>query len=200
MSIESFYSFGSTFSSQPVSIKNDKLNWERYCELVIGNYNNITLPIIFKQTSGKKWTDLLTPPSVSVCIISKKFYKILEENSVTGLRTFPVCIIDKQERDINDYIGISIIGKCGKIDYSKSEVYEKQYVPEGPMIKYYKGMRIGLDTWDGSDFFIPVGTLSIIVTERVKSLIKINKISNISLKNILDIEKPEYALPKTNKL
>lgn len=196
MNIENFYTFGSTFSRQPVSIKNDKLNWDQYCELVIGDYSNIQFPLIFKQLSGRQWTDVLIPPSVSVCVFSIRFYEILKKNAVTGLQSYPVYIIDNKGKEIYDYVGVSIIGRCGPIDYSKCEIYEKSIVPNGPVNKYYKGLFIGLDKWDGSDFFLPEGTLSIIISERVKELIQTHKVSNIDLKKLSDIEKPEYALPK----
>lgn len=196
MDINSFYIFGSTFSQVPVCASNEKLDWETNCRIVKGDYTGIDLPIIFKQSSGKKWTDVLMPNSVSMYVVSQRFIEMLEKNDITGWKSYPVTILDKEEKEISGYIGFSVIGESGAVDYSKSEVYEKQLVPNGPKTKYYRGLYVDLDKWDGTDFFMPQGTLNIIITEKVKQLINIHKITNTILQSLAEYELAEYALPK----
>jgi hypothetical protein len=75
-------------------------------------------------------------------------------------------------------------------------VFEKQLVPDGRETRYYKGLCIGLEEWDGSDFFIPRDTLHIIISERAMLLMKKAKITNAIFENLADIETPEFGLPK----
>lgn len=196
MDLNTLFIFGSDFSQVPVCVSNEGLDWDTNCKIVKGDLTGVELPIEFKQFSGKKWTDLLNPNSVSMYIVSKRFIELLEQNTITGWRTYPIIVLDKEGKEVNDYFGFSIIGKCGAIDYAKSKVYEKQLLPNGAKSKYYKGLPVGLDEWDNSDFFIPEGTLHIIITERVMQIIKKHKITNVVLQSLAEYEVAEYALPK----
>ena len=121
---------------------------------------------------------------------------VLEENAFTGWKTFAVKLLDKNGSEIQDYFGLSITGRCGEIDYSKAEIIEKRLVPNGPLGKYYKGLSIGLDKWDGSDFFLPANNYGTIVRSKVVDILKKNKITNLRFENIADIETPDFALRK----
>lgn len=109
------------------------------------------------------------------------------ENNLTGWKTFPVSVFDKKGQEITGYHGLSVTGRCGKIDDSKAEMLEKQFAPNAPFTTYYKGLHIGLDKWDGQDFFLPEEYYGIIVTKRVVEVLKKNKINSI-FENLSDIE------------
>lgn len=196
MDLSNLYIFGSTFSQTPICVSNEKLNWETNCRIVKGDYTGVDLPVIFKQSSGKKWTDILSPNSISMYVVSQRFIELLEKTDITGWKSYPVKILDKEEKEIRGYVGFSILGRSGAVDYSKSGVYEKQLVPNGTKTKYYKGLYIDLSQWDGSDFFIPESTLNIIISEKVRQLIKKHKITNTDIQNLAEYEISEHALPK----
>ena len=196
MDLNALFMFGSAFSQVPVCASNENLNWETNCRIVKGDYTGVELPIIFNQSSGRKWTDVLNPNSVSMYIVSKRFIELLEKNDITGWKSYPIIILDKEGKEVGGYVGFSIIGRSGAVDYTKSEVYEKQLVPNGTKSKYYKELHVGLDNWDGSDFFVPEGTLHIIITEKVMQIIKKHKITNVILQSLADYEVAEHALPK----
>lgn len=169
---DNFFIFGSTFSKNPVCVSNQKLNFEEASQLVVGNHPNLNFPLKFKQTSGKKWTDILAPLSVGLYIVSKRFINILEENLISGWKTYSIKVFDKEQQENNEYVGLSITGKCGPIDYAKSERLFKQLVENGPKTKYVKGLYFDINSWDQTDFFIPKNTLSIIITKKVKDLLE----------------------------
>ena len=98
--------------------------------------------------------------------------EILEQNGLTGWKIFSVVVLDKKENEVTGYHGLSITGRCGPIDYTKCEIFEKRPVPTGPISKFFKGRYIGLEMWDGSDFFLPKDSLGIIVTKVVAEIIK----------------------------
>ena len=195
--INSFFIFGSNFSQVPVCVSNDKLEWDTNCRIVKGDYTGVELPIKFTQSSGKKWTDVLNPNSVSMYVVSERFIELLAENGVTGWKNYPIIIFDKEGKEVSGYTGFSVIGKCGKIDYSQSTIIEKRLVPEGPLGKYYKGLYIGLDKWDGSDFFLPEKNLGIIITSKAADVLKKSKFTNIRFENLTDIETPDFAIQIT---
>src|SRR5574343_620895 len=200
MNLNNLYIFDSTISNLPVTISNENLNWEINCGIVRGDYTGVVLPVIFKQISGKIWTDILNPNSVSMYVVSQRFIELLEKNKITGWRGYPVTIIDKEGKSVVGYVGFSIIGRSGPVDYSKAVIYEKQLVHNGAKTKYYKGLYIDMNKWDVSDFFIPEGTLNIIISEKAMRLIKKYKITNVNIQNITEYEISENTLPKNISL
>ena len=112
--------------------------------------------------------------------------KVLEENHLTGWKVFPIKLYDKKGREITGYHGFSITGQSGPTSYEKSEIIEKRLVPNGPLCKYYKGIFI--DKWDGTDFFTPDGTYQTFITKKAANILKENKISNMELRNLAEIE------------
>lgn len=196
MDLNKFYLFGSGFSQTPVCVSNEQLDYETSCRIAKGDFIGIDLPLSFEQFSGKKWTDVLNPSSVSLYIFSDDFINVLKQNNITGWKTFSIKISDKLGKEVKGYSGFSIVGRCGEPDYTKSHIYEKQLVPNGKRTKYYKGLHIGLDKWDGSDFFIPEKTLHIVITEKVRQIIRKQKITNVILQKLSEYEIAEFALPK----
>ena len=70
----------------------------------------------------------------------------------------------------------------------KIEIIERRPVPEGPIWKFYKGLYIGLDQWDKTDFFYPHGSTWAVITTRVAECLKKNKITNLRMQSLADIE------------
>jgi hypothetical protein len=157
-----------------------------HCNLITGKYKGIDFPVIFKQDSGKNFTDILDTGWSSFYLISDRMKSILEENHLTGWKTFPIKLYNKKGVEIFGYHGLSITGRCAPTDYRKSEIIEKRLVPTGPIGKYYKGIVV--DEWDGSDFFIPEGTTRPLVSKKAAEILKKNKITNLYLKNISECE------------
>ncbi len=198
MNISEFYDFGSKYVSSTIQVEiisfGDLTPIEigvtpfDEVKLIKGEYSNFIFPLVFKQGYGKKYQDILDTGFVSLNIISDRLKILLEENKLTGWKTYNVKILNKKEEEINGYHGFSVTGKCGPIDYNKSEIIEKRRVPTGPLCRFYKGTYIGLDKWDGSDFFIPENTIEIVVTKKAAEILKKNKLTNIQLKNLADSE------------
>jgi len=180
-----FFSFsskfvGSTFQASPVDQKIDHLR------LIKGDYIGIDFPIIFQQTGGHKLLDILDTGYVSLFLISDRLKFILEENRLTGWKTFPIILYDKKNNQIFGYQGFSVTGRCGSTHFEKSKIIEKQLVPTGPVCKYYRGIFI--DRWDGTDFFSPEKKYHTFVTNKASDLLKKNKITNLRLENSDDYE------------
>lgn len=205
MDIKEFYTLRSKLSSStvqahPVGLKefhtidpNKRYLYDEH-RLIQGDYNDISFPVVFKQEYGKKLQDILDTGWPSLYLISDKTKTVLEDNDLTGWETFDVKVLDKQDKEIQGYYGLSITGRCGEIDYGKSEIIEKRLVPNGPVSKYYKGLHVGLNKWDGNDFFLPEKYFGIITTQRAAEVLKKNKLTNIRLENLAEIETSDFAL------
>ena len=188
---EFFYFSSKMFSvyvtATPRNLKEGKEN-DNILDLAKGKYEGIDFPIIFKQKYGKKWTDILDIGWPCLYLISSKIKTLLEENKLTGWKTFPVEVYDKKDNEVPDYYGFSVVGICAPLDYSKSEILEKQNVPNAPTYKVYKGVHVDTDSWDKTDFFCPTTTFEIIITKKAADILKKNKITNLALENLKDLE------------
>ena len=193
MKIKDFFIFRAntntvTFQAHPINLGSNKNGTYDADSLAIGNYEGINFPVIFKQAYGKKLLNILGTGWGTLYLISDKMKTILEENKLTGWKTFPIKLYDKKGKEIFGYHGFSITGHCGPIDYKKAEIIDRQRIPTGPIFKAYKGMHFGLDKWDGSDFFIPGKVLFFIITDKAATIIKTDKTLNASLINCEDFE------------
>jgi hypothetical protein len=190
MNISDFFTFSSkllssTFQTGAVSLKN---GLDDYPNLIKGYYTGIDFPVIFKQDHGKNLTDILDTGWPGFFLISNRMKSILEENNLTGWKTFPIKIFDKKKTEVPHYHGFSVVGHCGPIKYEKAGIIEKRMVPEGPICEFYKGLYVGLDEWDGADFFTPKKNYTTIITKKTADILKKNKITNLSLENLAEIE------------
>lgn len=187
----------STVQAHPKGLNNKDDNGNRDPDinrLFWGDYSGITFPVVFKQEYGKKLNDMLGIGWPGIYLISDKMCSILEENQFTGWKTYPILLLDKKCNIVKGYQGLSITGRCGSIDYKKSKIIEKSTVEGGPISKYYIGLHVGLDKWDGSDFFLPVQFHGTIITSRVAEALKKNKLTNIELENLADYETWDFIL------
>lgn len=199
MQISNFFNFNDKLSSatlqaHAINLPANNSRLSRDLQLLTGDYSNFNFPIIFKQEYGNRLDDIIRTGYPDLYMISERMKDILESNNLTGWKTFSVTVLDHEEKEIKGYCGLSVIGKCGPIDYNKSEIIEKKLVIDGPLIKWYKGQYIGLDRWDGMDFFLPEGYYGIIVTEKAAKIIKKNKLTNIKLIRLSEIEVPEFIV------
>ncbi len=195
--IDLFYRCSSSFSSLGLSVTAEGLANDDEDLLVQGHYDGISFPVIFRQEnddSGEVLSDILDTGWPSLYLISKKIRNILQDNLFTGWTTFSVKVFNKEGNEIKDYYGLSIIGKCGSIDYSKSTITTKKISPDLPSEKYYIGLYIGLDQWDESDIFLPKGSSHIIVSKKLKKELIKGKSSNIEFINLAEIETAEYGI------
>ena len=61
----------------------------------------------------------------------------------------------------------------------------------GPLIRRHKGEVKGyefdLESWDGSDIFIPADTYRLFFTQKVKEILERNKVNNFKIWNTKDV-------------
>lgn len=201
--MNNFYYFDSPYLSSSfcvaaIGLEHDNGDYDQD-KLIESKYEGINFPVVFKQTGGKKFTDILNTGWVSMFLISDNLEKLLKDNLITGWRTYPIILKDKKENQIEGYHGFSITGVSGGISYANSKIIETRYVPEGPIIRKYIGADIDLSKWNGGDFFIPEGTKGIVITKKVAELLEKNKISNLYLENIAESEIDAYIVESIDK-
>jgi hypothetical protein len=189
-----FFNFGSkllssTFQASSIGLKEDPSDdISVYDRLIKGKYEGIAFPVNFKQEYGRNLADIIDTGWAGFYLISDRLKDILEKNHLTGWKTFPIKLYDKKEKEISGYYGFSVTGMCGNLTFKDSDIIEKKLIPSGPLCRFYKGVHINLDEWDNCDFFTPVNSSRTIVTRGAAEILKKNKISNLNLQNLTEIE------------
>jgi len=191
MESNEFFDFGSklvssTFQAHAVGLKEDVNGMSAHWSLLEGNYEGIKFPIVFRHEYGRKLADILDTGWPSLYLISDKMKAVLEQNKLTGWKSYTIELVDKKGNQITGYHGFSVTGRCTSTSFAKSQIINKQFVENGPICKFYKGMSI--DGWDGTDFFSPENKGWIFVTKNAFEKLKQNKLTNVCLKNLADIE------------
>lgn len=130
------------------------------------------------------WTGMVVP-----LIVSQRFIDILLDNRFTGWGTYPVEVYSKSGELLRGYYGFCISGRCGPIEYEKSQViYEDM---PGGRVPSYKGLYFEPGTWDGSDFFMPSDRGGWKFTlEPVKRALQKAKIRNIRFDRLDEAVRP----------
>lgn len=183
MKTRNFFDFSSKLASSTVQAPLMNLNIDHW-KLIKGDYDKIDFPVAFKQEYGTKLCDILDTGSAGFFLISERMKEILENNQLTGWKTFPIQLYDKKGNKITNYHGFSVVGRSGPTNYKNSEIIELQMVTNGPLCKYYKG--VSFDSWDGSDFFTPEGSYQTFITKKAADILKNNKVTNMRLENLAD--------------
>jgi hypothetical protein len=121
-------------------------------------------------------------------LVSERVITLLRDAGFTGWRTYDVELVGHDGAPIPGYYGLAIHGRCGPIDYSKSE--EIPTITPGGVSSHWFGLYFDPDTWDGSDLFMPEGTSGwIFVVDDVKRAFEKAKIKNVEFTNLVEIER-----------
>lgn len=153
-------------------------------------------PIQLIVDEGKKQFDLIGATLAIPKIVSGRFIEILNDNNFTGWSTYPVEILQKDGSRIEGYVGLAVLGRCGPIDDSLSErVVLEPLAPGGTAVDGLKGWLFQIETWDGSDLFMPAGSGAIFVTKPVRDALVAGGVTNVKLDPIAEIE--SMLLPKS---
>jgi hypothetical protein len=96
--------------------------------------------------------DLIWTTSGAGLILSEIAVGLLKAAGCTGWRTFPAQVFGKDGREYEGYYGLSVLGRCGPIDYSRSAIVWRKF--PGGLFPYFKGEYFEPASWDESDMFM----------------------------------------------
>lgn len=152
-------------------------------------------PIEFIRQEGEEDVDYVgTSFTGPISLISTRFAELLRTNEITGWSTYPVSI-DSRGVDLEfSYVGLSITGRCGPIDDSRSRKVKRRTIG-GVDREMYVGLHPDMSQWDGSDMFNPRAYLTF-VNSKVRSLVESAGLRNIEFEN--PTEARNFALPKNS--
>lgn len=123
-------------------------------------------------------------------VLSSRLINLLNESRLTGWTTYPVEVFDKKGLREDGYAGLTITGRCGPIDNSKSQIVLKK-LPAGKFPRR-QGYFFEPSSWDGSDLFLPSTELDyrLFVTAPVRDVFRHAKIKNVHFERLDEAVRP----------
>jgi hypothetical protein len=120
-------------------------------------------------------------------IIADSVVQMLRAHGFTGWGLYELSVQDKQGQPVPGYSGLAVPGRCGKLEQSMSVRVPRIY--PGGIFPVWKGLLFEPSTWDGSDFFMPVGeTGHVFVVEAVKQAFEKAKIRDVEFEPLDQLE------------
>ena len=144
-----------------------------------GDLSRYEFPIVFRQskTFGSKIHEI--NPSDGVCypIVSDRVISILEDNGITGWKTYPIILYDKHGNRLDGYNGFYVdVMKGMGLDFEPPQDRCDKTTEDWKWIVTKRGW-LDITNWDGMDF--TRAERATIVTERVVKLFKKEKVTGI---------------------
>ena len=148
-------------------------------------------PIIFEHAEGKRPHDFVGTTWAVLDLVSDRFIRVLRDGGFTGWDTYPVVIVGKDGKEAAGYHGLSITGRCGPVEWEKSErVILPPPVREGRTMAGWRGLYFSPDSWDGSDLFVPSDRSTyVVVTDAVKTAIEARRLTNITFTRVTEFDR-----------
>ena len=144
-----------------------------------GDLSRYEFPIVFRQskTFGSKIHEINPTNGVSYPIVSDRVISILENNGITGWKTYPIILYDKHGNRLDGYNGFYVdVMKGMGLDFEPPQDRCDKTTEDWKWIVTKRGW-LDITNWDGRDF--TRAGWGIIVTERVVKLFKKEKVTGI---------------------
>jgi hypothetical protein len=126
------------------------------------------------------WTTLALP-----LVVSRDIVNMLRSESLTGWLANPIELTDKAGKAHAGYSLLTFKGRCGALDESRAVKLEKLY--PGGVFPVWRGLYFDVDTWDGSDLFMPEGEVGwILASEKARRVLR--RAKNLDFQPIEDVE------------
>lgn len=128
------------------------------------------LPLNFVWSSGETAMDHITTTLVTIHLFSQRVFECFRRHRFTGWSSFPIRLAGRDGKDLRDYGGLAVTGRCGRIDNARSV----RTVRPARKIEGDADVMMGLyfdpGSWDGTHIFTPGG--KVFVLQDVKSALE----------------------------
>jgi hypothetical protein len=153
--------------------------------------SEVTAALTVGHAEGRTLADIVWTDNVAVVLISERLAAAFRAASFSGWSAYPVRVEAEGAKD--QHVGLTITGRCGPLDYTRGEWVRKDDEPG----RLLRGLFFDERSWDRSDFFLPAGTLNMLVTERVRDCLQREKIKNVRCERLSDVLTAEVVLRHT---
>ena len=145
-------------------------------------------PVAFRVPQRRKVGDLVGTGSVAPSVVSPALVRCLDEHGSTGWSPFPIRVEGPLADELDGYRGLSVTGRSGPIDDALSErVVLPPSVPGAPSMPHRRGFCPRPGSWDGSDLFVPEGTLFTCLTAPVRDALVAGRLVGLRFERMSEL-------------
>jgi hypothetical protein len=121
-------------------------------------------------------------------LLSERVVRMLQGSGVTGWHPIHTRLADPQGAEVlSRYSFLQVLGRCGPIDYSRSEGFDKPR--PGGVFKYIRGLYFDPLSWSGDDVFTIEGKAFIFVTQSFVDATSMAELSNVRFERLTAAER-----------
>lgn len=183
-----FYRFSESFGSHPY--RGDPVGYttQEIWQISMGRLQPAT-PVVVKHEMGAGIPRDIAVTTTHMMFISQRLLDLFNEAGFRGYQTTPAVLYTKRREAMTGYHVFIITGKCGLLDYSRSERVMRPVRPGSTrLVENVIGARFDPATWDGSDFFYTAYNMERYVTEPVVALLKRHRIRDVETARLTEME------------
>ena len=164
------------FSAQPERL----LSEEQEAALLLGEWRPAE-PLVLRHNSDRGPDSLGWGGSPALVIVSPEFCQALTDAGCTGWSTFAVVVLGEHDDRVvtAEHRGLVVLGRCGRIDYDRS-------TPIPGSRTGRRGLFFDIDSWDGSDLFVPAGSARRIYTKKAVDALRSHRIPGLAYETTRD--------------
>lgn len=149
--------------------------------------------LTLERSEGRALDDVVWTDDVAVVLMSPRLIDGFRAQSFSGWRTYPAHV--EANAKGHEYLGLSITGRSGPIDHDRGEWVNRDDEPG----RFRFGLFFDVQSWDGSDFFIPHDTLYICITQRVRDYLEAASVKNITCERFADVLTSELVIEHSRR-
>jgi hypothetical protein len=79
-------------------------------------------PVVVRHAAGARLAPVIWTTSLKPILVHDRVVELLRERKLSGWDIYPVTIRDKHDMGIDQFWGLSFLGRCGPIDNERSSV------------------------------------------------------------------------------
>lgn len=156
-------------------------------------------PLRLGTCQGGQATDFIWGSIPSLICISQRVVDLFNINNISGWTTYPVELHDRKGQLLPGYHGFAVIGKEYARDLNRSILITKPPpTPKGKAYQVYMGLYFNENEWAGEEIFF-IQYSGIIISEKVKNIIKKSKITNTRIIPLEEVEIDKFLVDMKNQ-
>ena len=125
--------------------------------------------------------DLIVADDAVSRLVSARLRAALTEAGCTGWSSYPVILEGPNGVVRDEYTGLTVTGRCGRLDASFAE----RITEDGwPLVR---GITFDPESWDGSDVFTPPETAFVLLSERAQAALDGAGLANVEMRRLKDV-------------
>lgn len=119
------------------------------------------LPVVNAEARGKIG-DLIGTGYATIYLVTPMFIAVVDAAGLTGCKFLPIEVVVND--DMPDLFLLQVLGRCG------------------PIVEVGPERQIGIESWDGSDFFLAEKYLATFVSPRAGEVLRKARLRNVEVR------------------